>query len=158
MAYNLLPLGVEKETVPGTPDAGSGPVGFRPGVLFNPELGDFPRDGRGRVQDSTGIESWKSWVYNCLSTERFKHLAYSSDFGLELDRVFAAGSKQEAESILTRQITEALLADPYGRTAYVEVFRYDWRGADGVEAMIRLHGLEDVTIDITAYLSSEGGR
>lgn len=130
-------------------------MGFRDGVLFDYELGDFPRDGRNRLLDSTAIESWKCWIRNCLLTERYKHLAYSTDFGLELDQVFHAASRDEAESILTRQITEALLADPYGRTAYVEHIEYDWVAPDTIQATVTAHGLEDVTIDITAYITQE---
>lgn len=88
-------------------------------------------------------------------TERYAHLAYSSDFGIELDGVFHATSREEAENILTRQINEALLADPYGRTQYIEEITFDWTGSDAVEVTVTLHGLEDVTIDVTAYITKE---
>lgn len=152
---NLFPEGYQNETVEAGELAPTRPVGFRNGVQFDGETGDFPRDGKHRLQDSTGIESWKSWAQNCLMTERYKHLAYSTDFGLELDRVFRATSREEAESILTRQINEALLADPYGRAQYVEDIRYNWTGSDAVETTVTIHGLDDVTIDVTAYITRE---
>ena len=155
MADNLFPEGYDAETVAADQIPTGEPVGFRNGVLFDDEAGDFPRDGRNRLQDSTGIESWRSWARNCLMTERYKHLAYSTDFGLELDQVFQAGSRQEAESILTRQITEALLADPYGRAQYIEDIAYGWTSPDAVEATVTIRGLDDVTIDVTAYITQE---
>ena len=155
MADNLFPEGYEAEAADVTQLPSQTPVGFRDGVLFSYETGDFPRDGRNRLQDSTGIESWKQWARNCLMTERYKHLAYSTDFGIELDAVFAASGREEAESILTRQITEALLADPYGRASYIEDIIYEWTGADAVTATVTIHGLEDVTIDVTAYITKE---
>lgn len=156
MANNLFPEGYEAEVAVLDQLASRDTVGFRNGVLFDYKTEDFPRDGRNRLLDSTGIESWESWVRNCMMTERYKHLAYSTDFGIELDPVFQAASREEAENILTRQITEALLADPYGRTAYVEDIVYSWAGADGVNATVTIHGLDDVTLDVTAYITRGG--
>lgn len=153
---NLYPTGYTDEAVSLEQLAQSGPVGFRDGVLFDYETGDFPRDGRNRLRDSTGIESWKAWARNCIQTERFKHRCYSTDFGLELDKAFHATSREAAESILTRQINEAMLADPYGRTMYVESIVYDWTHPDGVSVAVTLHGLEDATIDVTAYITKGG--
>ena len=153
---NLFPTGFETEGVEVEQLSASAPVGFRDGVLFDYETGDFPRDGRFRLRDSTGIESWKAWARNCLQTERFKHRCYSTDFGLELDRALQAPTREAAESILTRQIHEAMLADPYGRTQYVESIAFDWSGPDEVTVTVTLHGLEDVTIDVTAYITKGG--
>lgn len=150
---NLLPDGYEDEVILEEDLVEEKPVGYLNGVSFDDETGDFKRDGRNKLLDSDGIESWKSWVINCMQTERYKHLAYSSDFGIELDQIFQADSREEAESILTRQITEAVLADPYGRTAYVESITYNWTAPDSVEVSATLHGIDDVTIDITAYIS-----
>lgn len=154
MAETLFPVGYDEETVDVEQlTSVTSAVGFRNGVLFDEETGDFPRDGRHRLMDSTGIESWSSWVRNCIRTERYKHRAYSSDFGIEWDRVFRAASREEAESILTRQITEAVMADPYKRTSYVEDIVYTWSGMESVTLTITLHGREDVTIDVTAYIT-----
>lgn len=153
---NLFPTGYEQEGVDITQLEQRHPVGFRDGVLFDYESGDFPRDGRHRLRDSTGLVSWESWARNCIQTERFKHRCYSTDFGLELDKAFRAPSREAAESILTRQINEAMLADPYGRTQYVENIVFDWSGPDTVSVTVTLHGLEDATIDVTAYITRGG--
>ena len=130
------------------------PIGYKPGILFDYEIkGDFARDGRHRVIEANGIESWQSWVVNCLSTERYKHLAYSTDFGIEYDKIFGASTKAEAESILVRQITEAILADDYKRTEYIEFIHIDWSIPDGVIVSFILHGINDVTLDMTIYLT-----
>ena len=153
---NLLPEGYETEILDPEDLVTGKPIGYRNGVAFDYEiLGDFTRDGRNRLLDSTGIESWKSWCINCICTERYKYLAYSTDFGIELDKVFAAGSHEEAESILTREITEAIMADPYGRAAYVESIEYDWKAPDAIEARVTVQGINDVSIDIVAYLTRE---
>lgn len=153
MAENLFPEGYETEILTEEDLVESGIIGYRNGIAFDDERGDFKRDGKNQMLDSDGIESWKSWCVNCLQTERYKHLAYSSDFGIEIEKAMQAKSREEAENLLTREITEALLADPYGRTAYVEELAFNWTAPDTVIVQATIHGIDDVTIDITAYLT-----
>lgn len=153
---NLFPEGYEDEVITGEDLASGAPIGYRNGVAFDDETGDFKRDGKNQLLDSDGIESWKSWCIICIQTERYAHLACPSDFGIETAAAMRATSRVEAESILSREITEALLADPYGRTAYVEDLSYDWSAPDSVIISAIIHGIDDVTIDITAYLTKGG--
>ena len=153
MAENLFPEGYETEVIEEEDLTESEAIGYRNGIAFDYELGDFNRDGRNRMLDSDGIESWRSWCINCLQTERYKHLAYSTDFGIEIEKAMQATSQAEAENILTREITEALLADPYGRTAYVEDLEFDWSAPDTVSVKATIQGINDVTIDLVAYIT-----
>lgn len=150
---NLMPYGYEDEVITEADLMDGRPIGYRNGVAFDYIAGDFMRDGRHRIIASDGIESWKSWCINCIQTERYKYLAYSSDFGVEWEKVFAATSREEAESILIRQATEAILADPYGRAAYIDNISCTWPKADAVLVEATVHGIDDVTIDITAYIT-----
>ena len=149
---NLFPIGYEEEIIT-EEEAADEFIGYRPGIAFDEILGDFVRDGRNYLLDHPGIESWKSWCYNAIITERYKHLAYGTDFGIEYDAIFGAETREAAESILTRQITECLLADPYGRTAYVPEISIQWVAPDAVLVDVTVQGIEDVTIDLTVYLS-----
>lgn len=153
---NLYPEDYEDETVDDNDLAEEEPIGYRPGVAFDWETGDFVRDGRNRLLDASGVESWQQWCQNCLQTQRYKHIAYGDDYGIDIDEAFKAESQSEAESILTRQITEALEADPYGRTAYIDDIEYDWIAIDGVQATVTVVGIADVTIDVTVNLSNGG--
>lgn len=150
---NLFPEGYETETINLDELKSASAVGYRNGIAFDDVLGDFLRDGKNKLLDSNGLESWKSWCINCLQTERYKHLAYGTDFGIEVEPAMKAESRDEAESILTRQITEAILADPYERAEYVELVEFDWTAPDSIEAHVVIKGKEDVTIDITAYIT-----
>lgn len=150
---NLFPEGYEKEVVTVEDLNAEKPVGYRNGIAFDSQLGDFVRDGMHKMLDSDGIGSWKSWCLNCIQTERYKHLAYSTDFGIELEKAMRASSREEAESILTRQITEAIMADPYERTRYIEEITYNWIEPDAVAVSVIVHGVDDVTIDVTAYIT-----
>lgn len=153
MAENLFPEGYETEVIEEEDLADGSVTGYRNGIAFDYELGDFTRDGRNRMLDSDGIESWRNWCINCLQTERYKHLAYSTDFGIEIEKAMKATSQAEAENILTREITEALLADPYGRTAYVEDLEFDWSAPDTVSVKATIQGINDVSIDLEAYIT-----
>lgn len=153
---NLFPTGYEDEVITKEDTESGAPIGYRNGVAFNYETSDFKRDGKNRILDSDGIESWKSWCIICIQTERYAHMACPSYFGVETAAAMRATSRAEAESILSREITEALLADPYGRTEYVENIEYDWTAPDAVKVSATIHGIADVTIDITAYLTKGG--
>lgn len=157
MAVNLFPEGYEEEVITAEDLATEQPAGYRNGISFDNQRGDFLRDGMHKLLDSDGIESWKSWCINCLQTERYKHLAYNTDFGIELEKALKAVSREEAESILTRQITEAVMADPYQRTRYIEEIKFDWLAPDTVSVAATIHGVDDVTIDITAYITKGEG-
>ena len=153
MSYNLMPVSYESER-----DLTAGiltdeiTVQYPNGIAFDYKNGDFQRDGKNKLLDSSGIESWKSWCINCLQTERYKHLAYSSDFGIEMDAVFRATSREEAESILTREIT----ADPYERARYVSEIEFTWEAPDAVVVDVTIQGIDDASIDVTAYITKGG--
>ena len=157
MAENLFPVGYEDEVITTADLASTKPTGYRNGLAFDHQYGDFLLDGMHKMLDSDGIESWKSWCINCVQTERYMHLAYSTDFGIEKEKAMKANSREEAESILTRQITEALMADPYKRAKYKEKITYDWTAPDTVVVAVTVHGVEDATIDITAYITKGEG-
>lgn len=62
----------------------------------------------------TGNEAIKVWAWKALHTERYHYLAYSWDFGQELESLIGSGLPREAiESECRRFITEALTVNPY---------------------------------------------
>lgn len=150
---NLFPENYESEVIEKEDTETAGSVGYRNGISFDDDAGDFRRDGKNKILSSNGIESWKSWCINCIETERYKYLAYDTDFGIETEEAMKAESKEEAESILIRQITEALMADPYERTEYIKEIVFDWTAPDAIAVDIAIQGKEDITIDITAYIT-----
>ena len=150
---NLFPEGFEDEIVTAEELVSSAPIGYKGGASFDYESGDFVRDGRNHMTGCSGVDSWKQWCVNTLQTERYRCLAYSTDIGLELSPVFQATSRGEAESILVRQITEALMADPYQRTAFVERVDITWPAPDAVKAYVLVHGIQNVTIDFEISLA-----
>jgi len=153
LADNLFPTGYETQVAEAEDVADPVAIGYRPGISFDFDTGDFVRDGRRRIQNADGVESWEGWCRACLLTERYEHLAYSTDFGIETREAFAAETREKAEALLEREITEALEADPYGRTEYVEDIVFVWDAPDSVQVMVTVRGIDNVSIDVTADLT-----
>ena len=62
----------------------------------------------------TGKEALKIWIYKVLKTERFSYIAYSWQYGIELQPFIGkVMSVQERYSELKRMITECLMVNPY---------------------------------------------
>lgn len=148
---NLFPNGYETEIIEPEEYKSNTAVGYKPSLYFDSR--DILKDGRNRLIASTGIEAWEQWCMKCLLTERYKYPAYSTDYGIEADAALMAETREKAESILTREITEALMADPYGRTSYVEDILFNWQEKpDSVDIYVKAVGIEDITIDFTVRL------
>lgn len=112
---------------------------------------DFIRDGQNSVRGASGIDSWKQWCINCLTTEREASPLYSSDFGIAITEILQATTREEAESLFKAEAKEALEADPYERTDYVSEISFDW-GTDSVNVYIEVVGIDGATIDFEVNL------
>lgn len=59
-------------------------------------------------------EALKIWIYKALSTERFRYVAYDSDYGNETDTLIGKNYNTDiTNSELKRMIIEALMCNPY---------------------------------------------
>ena len=72
----------------------------------------YDADGKHRIVE--GDEAIKIWIYKALSTERFRYLAYSWQYGIEL-RPFLGKvmGVQQRYSEIKRVIVECLMVNPY---------------------------------------------
>lgn len=74
----------------------------------------FLYDVNGRHLLLTGNPALEVWIYKALKTERFEHLAYSWQYGIELKPFIGkVMGVQERYSELRRVITECLMVNPY---------------------------------------------
>ena len=94
--------------------------------FFDFGTGDFAIDGAGKVIQTDGHTAWAQWCVKTVLTERFAYLAYSQNYGTEIEAALRQPSRQAVEAELERAITEALLVDP--RTQVVRDFRFTWEG------------------------------
>ena len=78
------------------------------------DTGDFVRDEYGDMILLEGNDALKIWIIKALKTERYAHLAYSWKYGTNHKRfIGAVMSVGERKSELRREITEALMVNPY---------------------------------------------
>lgn len=92
---------------------------------FDWARGDFVEIA-GAIAELEGYAAWIEWIYKCLHTDRFVHLAYSDDYGIDRRAALEADTHAETELILEQTITEALELDP--RTGRVYEFEFEWHG------------------------------
>lgn len=80
-------------------------------LAFDFVAGDFIyQDGKPVVVE--GIEALKVWIEKTLLTARYRFLAYSRNYGCELDEIIGYDlSRAVLESEIPRLIKEALLVD-----------------------------------------------
>ncbi len=70
----------------------------------------------GKLKTVTEAEAIKIWAMKALRTPRYRYLAYSWDYGNELEGLIGQGlSKEITESETTSLIREALQVNPYIR-------------------------------------------
>ena len=112
---------------------------YRPGPLWDLEKGDFIFDGARRPLYGSGYDEWVTWCIKAIMTERWGHYGYSGDMGIEAEDAFKQPDRKAQESALIRTITEALLADPMGRTRQVRDFQFKWY-ADELEITCVIYG------------------
>ena len=99
---------------------------YRPAPLWDFESGDFVLNGARQPLYGSGYDAWVLWCIKTIMTQRWAHLGYSSNAGIEAEEAFKQPDRKAQESMLTRTISEALLADPMGRTRRVHSFKYQW--------------------------------
>lgn len=152
---NLFPEDLKADALATETEAEkSAATGYRRSIYFDFEKGDFVRDGANRLVESSGTEAWIQWCIKCLQTQRYAHLAYSTDYGIDYDTVFSCSTREEAENELTREITEALGADPYERLSYIESMTFEWIDDTSVEVHLILVGIDGNTAEFQTNLAA----
>lgn len=124
---------------------------YRSSCSFDFGQGDFALDGAGAMQACDGVEAWKQWCIKTIATTRFACLAYSGEIGIEKQRLAELSTYAAVCLELEREITEALLADPAGRTYAVQDFTFT-RQQDGILVTCQVLGKEQQQVEISVQI------
>jgi hypothetical protein len=101
---------------------------FKKSIYFDFNKGDFVTDGTGKLQAADEYNAWIQWCLKAVYTERYAYLAYSDEYGAELEEIMRGNENKSAkESSIARTITDTLMADPAKRTISVANFNFDWK-------------------------------
>lgn len=113
-------------------------------------------DPVGKARLGNEVDAHRLWIMKCLLTERYKYLAYDTDFGVGINEILESDDDKDViESEIEREIIEALEVDE--RTSSVEDFSFAWRGDEiQVEFVVEsIYENEDIVV-LTG--GDEGGR
>lgn len=125
---------------------------YKPAPLWDFDSGDFILNGAGQPIYGTGYDAWVLWCNKTIYTQRYALEAYSTNAGIEADEAFKQPDRAARENYFERTITEALLADPMGRTVQVKDFAFEWE-TDSLTITCTVIGREGNTAVINASLS-----
>lgn len=124
---------------------------YAPAPMWDVERGDFVTDGTQRTLYGSGSDAWVLWCTKSILTQRCAHDSYSADTGIEAEQAFKETDRKAVESTFERTITEALLADPMGRTVQVRDFAFRWE-ADSLWIECVVFGRDGNTANVRAKL------
>jgi hypothetical protein len=124
---------------------------YRPAPFWDFENGDFVLNGARQPIYGSGYDAWVLWCAKTIMTQRWGYYGYSSNAGIEAEEAFREPDRQAQESAFMRTITEALLADPMGRTLQVRNFKFVWNG-DSLHISCVVVGTDGNTAAINADL------
>ena len=113
---------------------------YKKSVYFDFEKGDFLLSGDGKLKIANEQETYIQWCLKVAQTERYSCLAYSNDIGVEMVESLKQNKRAMQESMIARTLTEALMADPKGRTASVTNFSFEWTAPDALTVTFKVTG------------------
>ena len=120
---------------------------YKRSVRWDPEKGDFARDGANRMVECDGREAFAIWCFKIAQTERYRCLAYPDSIGTEMERALDNDDEKTVESMVQRTIEDALMVNP--RTEFVRDFVFTW-DADNMNCTVKVKGKDwDEIITIT---------
>lgn len=120
-------------------------IGYKAAPLFDGK--DFARDGVHRVVIANGATAWAQWCEKCLATQKGASPYYPDWYGVDWKNALASGDCDLTENILSREISETLKSDSYGRLDHIESIDYSWTGTS-VDVSVAAVGIDGSTATI----------
>lgn len=107
----------------------------------------FLYDADGRLKIVEGDEAIKIWIYKALSTERFRYLAYSWQYGIELcPFIGKVMGVQQRYSEIKRVIVECLMVNPYIKSIDTIDIQHEGDTVDISITLTTIYG--EVSVDV----------
>lgn len=128
-------------------------IGYKIAPYFDSKSGDFILNGTGQITTADEVEAYAQWCENVVATDRYTHVAYTDDIGIDYSEIFAAKTQEEAEIIIESEISEALACDPFGRTQYVQNVECEWISPDEIVICIEVVALDNELVTVNTVIS-----
>lgn len=153
MDMNLFPEDIDDNLEDEYEDDSESVIGYKVAPYFDSKSGDFLLNGSGQIMTADEVTAYTQWCENVLATDRYSHDSYTDDIGLDYKEIFASADKEEAETIIENEISEALACDPYGRTQYVQNVEFEWISPDEVIVTVEIVALDNEMVTINTTIS-----
>lgn len=150
---NLFPMDIDFETETENYEDENEIIGYKIAPYFDTKSGEFLLNGSGQIITADKVAAYSQWCENVIATNRYKHDGYTEYLGIDYNAVFSASTRDEAESILESEISEALACDPYGRTNYVQSVDFEWHSSDEVSVVVVVEALDNELVTIETDIS-----
>ena len=126
-------------------------------MYFDFKTGDFVVGSTGKIRESDYIDTWIQWCLKAVYTQRYAHLAYTKNYGSELEKALQMAEREIIEGFVERTIQEAIMADPLRRTSSVRNFGHTW-GTDELKTVFDVVGSDGTTVnlEVRTLLGGEG--
>ena len=115
---------------------------------FDFEAGEFILDSAGRAVFADAKTTFENWCIKACLTERGTKIAYSTDYGAELEAATKFNNSGAIQSMIIKTITETILAHP--KAEYVKNFYFEQEG-DNLRVTFDVKGknFEETTLTVT---------
>ena len=104
----------------------SQPKKYYPAPHFDFDSGDFLFDSAGRIIIADGREAFEQWCIKACMTERGTKIAYTDNYGAELEDAIKFNDAGAIQSMIVKTITETILAHECAE--YVKNFSFEIEG------------------------------
>ena len=115
--------------------------------FFDFETVIFRLDGGGKMTAASGYDAWKQWCIKTVARSGGAFDHYTDGLGAEYEGGHGPAHPGASAAQPETAVTEALLADPYGRTMEVRDFVWS-RGVDSLHMSCTVVGQDDRTARI----------
>ena len=124
---------------------------YKVGLYFDWQTGDLKIDGRGKIVQAGEKDAWVQWCRKSLQTQYNAFLAYSQEYGADLQYIFSQEDRKSCEAAIEQEVKNAVVNDPAMRTLDASNFAYEWEG-DSVLVSFHLLGADGYTEKMSVEL------
>ena len=122
------------------------------GPYFDISLMDIARQNFGKIKLATEQELLMMWCVKAIATERYSLMAYTDNYGVELESAMQIVDKKARESAIEKTITETLMADPLQRIYAVRDFIFTRNAPDSTIVEFTVVTRDNLSFKLSAEL------
>jgi hypothetical protein len=97
-------------------------------LLWDFNIDNTVSDGSGGFELTDGQTAFVQWWLHALRVEQNKYRIYPSGYGIDIQGIMSATTREAAQSIFQRNVQGLPAYDTFNRTKSVQNFSFTWEG------------------------------